>query len=115
MYFDSVVSNYLLVLAFFLSFLISVRYGSPETFSLRDNRMTDEPLGVVVSALERSSLLKLDLSENRVGESAMGKLCAFLEEDNCLEVSFVFGEVSGRLDNVCAFLEKDNSLGASFF
>lgn len=70
----------------------SVKYSPPERLSLRDNRMTDGPLGVVVAALERSSLLKLDLSENHVGTSAMGQLCAFLKEDNCLEARFLFGD-----------------------
>ena len=70
----------------------SVKHSPPERLSLRDNRMTDGPLGLVVAALERSSLLKLDLSENRVGALAMGKLCAFLQEDNCLEARVLFDD-----------------------
>lgn len=61
--------------------------------------MADGPLGVVVAALERSSLLKLDLSENCVGGLAMGKLCAFLEEDNCLEVIVLFAVAVGVRSN----------------
>lgn len=77
---------------FFNMSVTSVKYSPPDRLSLRDNRMTDVPLGLVVAALEKSNLLKLDLSENRVGASAIGKLCAFLKQENCLEARVVFGD-----------------------
>eukprot|EP00903_Cladosiphon_okamuranus_P015292 g14129.t3 len=63
----------------------SLKYSPPESLSLRDNRMTDGPLGVVVSSLDVDSLVRLDLSENRVGPKAMKALCSFLEGGSCLE------------------------------
>lgn len=41
---------------------------------------------MVISSLDRESLLKLDLSENRLGKVAMRHLCAFLQSMPCLEV-----------------------------
>lgn len=42
-----------------------MKHSPPESLVLRDNRMTDVPLGVVISALDVDSLMTLDLSENR--------------------------------------------------
>ncbi|CBN80263.1 Hypothetical leucine rich repeat protein [Ectocarpus siliculosus] len=63
----------------------SMKHSPPESLVLRDNRMTDVPLGVVISALDVDSLMKLDLSENKVGPKAMKTLCSFLEDGSCLE------------------------------
>ncbi|CAM9330153.1 unnamed protein product [Ectocarpus sp. 12 AP-2014] len=63
----------------------SMKHSPPESLVLRDNRMTDVPLGVVISALDVDSLMTLDLSENKVGPKAMEMLCSFLEDGSCLE------------------------------
>ncbi|CAM9147172.1 unnamed protein product [Ectocarpus sp. 12 AP-2014] len=63
----------------------SMKHSPPESLVLRDNRMTDVPLGVVISALDVDSLMTLDLSENKVGPKAMERLCSFLEDGSCLE------------------------------
>ncbi|CAM9676067.1 unnamed protein product [Scytosiphon promiscuus] len=55
----------------------SLKHSPPESLCLRDNRMTDSPLRVIISALDVDSLVKLDLSENRVGPGAMKTLCSF--------------------------------------
>lgn len=70
----------------------SLAQSPPENISLRDNRLTDVPLGVVISALDGGSLLTLDLSENRLGKVAMGRLCAFLSSEPCLEVRVLLSE-----------------------
>lgn len=48
--------------------------------------MNDAAIGVLVSAMDGKALLKLDLSENRVGTLAMKRLSAFLVGGPVLEV-----------------------------
>lgn len=57
--------------------------------------MTSASLGAVISSLHGDSLLKLDISENKVDAVAMAKLCGFLESKTCLEVGIIM-ELSNR-------------------